>query len=537
MAAAKVDAVLVGFQDQGNLGMGYLAATLAEHGHGVEMHDIRDAEGDLGERIREADPLVVGFSLIFQYYLPGYQRLARELRRAGVTAHFTIGGHYPSLCHDEVLESVEELDSVARFEGELTLLDLVRQLDRGEDWRDVPGLAYREGGEIVETRPRALIADLDELPWPLRPQAPERIIGFNTLPVLASRGCARRCSFCSIHAFCRTAPGKVVRTRAPARIVAEMRDLRERQGVSVFLFQDDDFPLWGKAGRRWVEELVDELHRQGMVGEAIWKISCRAEYVEPELFAMLRDAGLFLVYMGLESGTESGLEVLHKQITVEQNRAAIETLKQIGVHFQYGFMLFDPASSFDSIRENARFLHSIVADGSAAATFCRMLPYGGTPIRDQLREEGRLRGDVIRPDYEFLDPRLNEYHRRLDWAASSWIHDEGASHQLNWAWNELEAISRLAGEMAGGEGYRDSLAALTRRSNDQLFQLVEESSLAFEEDDASLLWPERIEPITAAIVAELLELRNRFVAANEDALADAIERHRVRGPITSPQIF
>lgn len=535
--APACDAVLVGFQDQGNLGMGYLASTLAQHGRRVEMVDFREDTDVLVERIRGADPLVVGFSLIFQYYLPGYGDLARALREAGVSSHFTMGGHYPSLCHDEVLESVEELDSVARFEGELTLLDLVDRLASGDDWRDVPGLAYRRDGEVVESDPRALIRDLDDLPHPLRPQEPEHVVGFNALPMLASRGCARRCSFCSIHAFYRTAPGKVVRTRAPAKIVAEMRELYERDAVTVFLFQDDDFPLWGKAGRRWVDELVAELYEQDLVGRVIWKISCRAEYVEPELFGKLRDAGLYLVYMGLESGTDSGLEVLHKQITVEQNRAAIETLKELGVLFEYGFMLFDPSSTFESIRENARFLHSIVADGQAAATFCRMLPYGGTPIRDRLREEGRLRGDVTRPDYEFLDPRLNEYHRLLDRAAGGWIHHEGASHQLNWAWNEVEILARLAGPLTGLEEYRRSLASLTSRSNAELFDLVHESSLAFERGDNSPLSPGRADPLCRAIVEDLLVLRNGFVADNEDTVLAAIEKTRVTGPIVSPQIF
>src|SRR4029077_18998938 len=140
------------------------------------------------------------------------------------------------------------------------------------------------------------------------------------------------------------------------------------------------------------------------------KISCRAQYVEAELFSKLRDAGLFLVYMGIESGVEAGLEVLHKQMTVEENLAAVRTLKQLGILFSYGFMLFDPSSSFESVRQNINFLRQIVGDGSTAANFCRMLPYGGTPIRDLLQKEGRLRGDLTHPDYEFLDVRLNEYH-------------------------------------------------------------------------------------------------------------------------------
>lgn len=532
------EAVLVGFTDQANLGMGYLAATLTEHGRGVELADFNDSTERLVEQIREADPLVVGFSLIFQYYLPDYRALAQALRDAGITAHFTMGGHYPSLCFDEVLESVPELDSVARFEGELTLVDLVDRLAAGEDWRQAPGLAFRRDEELAESEPRALIQRLDDLPHPLRPAEPEHVVGFRTVPILASRGCARRCSFCSIHAFYRTAPGKVVRKREPAAIVAEMRELYEQDAITVFLFQDDDFPLWGRAGRRWVDELVAELQAQDLVGKVVWKISCRAEYVEPELFAKLRDAGLYLVYMGLESGNEDGLEVLNKQISVEQNRAAIETLKQLGISFEYGFMLFDPSSTFETVRDNARFLHEITGDGQVGATFCRMLPYGGTPIRDRLREEGRLRGDVTRPDYDFLDPRLGEYHRLLDEAAEGWIHNEGVSHQLNWAWTEVEVLSRLAGALSEVDRYRSALAELTARSNRLLFELVERSSLAFEHDgDVSLLSPYRTDPVCRELVEELLLIRNGFVAENEDHLLSAIERSRVRGPIVSPQIF
>lgn len=535
--AGSTDVVLIGFQDQANLGMGYLAAMLNEHGRRVEVLDFRDGNARLVERVCELQPRVVGFSLIFQYYLPRFRALARELRAAGVDAHFSIGGHYPSLCHDEVLEAMPELDSVVRFEGELTLLDLVERLASGDDWSQAPGLAYKREGRLEESEQRALIHDLDELPHPLRPQEPGRVLGFNVLPMLASRGCARRCSFCSIHTFYRTAPGKVVRVRAPERIVEEMRELHEERSASIFLFLDDDFPLWGRAGRRWVERLVEDLRDSGLAERAIWKISCRAEYVEPELFGMLRDAGLYLVYMGLESGTEAGLEVLNKGITREQNLAAVETLKSLGLMFEYGFMLFDPSSTFDSIRDNTRFLREIVADGSVAASFCRMLPYGGTPIRDRLREEGRLRGDVTRPDYDFLDPRLNEYHALLDQAVGGWIHDDGVSHQLNWARHEIEVLERLVGDLDGIAAYRRELATITRRSNDRLFDFVEETSMAYERGDSSLLVGDDASDLCRETAGELLRTRDAFVARNQGAILAVVLGEPVTGPIISPQIF
>lgn len=533
---SRADVVLIGYQDQGNLGMGYLAAVLQRQGRTVEMIDVRDGPDQIGARLVSRQPLVVGFSLIFQFFLPRFRRVATHLRAVGIKSHFTIGGHYPSLCHDEVLANFPELDSVVRYEGEETLLELVERLSTGRDWRETHGIAYLQAGEVVETEARPLVPDLDSLPFPYRPYEAEKIGGFLTLPLLASRGCARRCSFCSIHTFYRTAPGKVVRVRKPAKIVEEMLHLNRYHGVRVFLFQDDDFPLWGLPGRRWADELVGRIHDSGLVERTLWKISCRAEYVEAELFSKLRDAGLFLVYMGIESGVEQGLEVLHKEMTVEQNLAGVQTLKELGIIFGYGFMLFDPSSSFESIRENIRFLRAIVGDGSAAATFSRMLPYGGTPIRDRLQREGRLRGDLTHPDYVFLDLRINEYHRLLSQIGRPWIHHEGLSYQLNYAWDELETVKRLVPGVQGIEAYQAALRSLTRDSNERLFRLVEESSLAFEAGDRSGLDPVGVRNYCERNVTRLVDIRDSFIAENIYQLRDASSLDCTSGPVMSPQI-
>ncbi len=532
----RLDVALIGYQDQGNLGMGYLAAQLVSHGRRVEMIDVRKPGSEIVARLLADQPLVVGFSLIFQFFLPRFRRLARQLRDAGVAGHFTIGGHYPSHCHKEVLSQFPDLDSIVRYEGELTLVELVERLSAGEDWRDTPGLAYLQDGVPVESEQRALVKDLGSLPFPLRPYKPERIIGFPTMPLLSSRGCARRCSFCSIHTFYRTAPGKVVRVRKPANVIDEMLELQEQHGARIFLFQDDDFPLWGRAGRRWVDELVDRMHDTGLAESALWKISCRAEYVEPDLFAKLRDAGLFLVYMGIESGVEQGLEVLHKQLTVEQNLAAVQVLKDLGIWFSYGFMLLDPWSTFESMRENVGFLRQIVGDGYAAATFCRMLPYGGTPIRDRLQQEGRLRGDTMHPDYDFLDTRLNEYYELLREVARPWIHDGGLSHEFNWAWEEVETVRRLVPDATGVAEYRDALGALTAESNELLFALVERSSSAFAAGDRSLLRHGPTRDACDQLGRRLIAIRERFITENMDVLIGAIDPARIRGPVTAPQV-
>ena len=519
--------MLIGFQNQGNLGLGYLAAVLRRSGYAVEVVDIEQDPREIVRIARELNPLVIGFSLIFQFFIDRYATLLYLLRENGLDCHFTMGGHFPSLSYEQTLELVPELDSVVRFEGEATLLELVEAVEAGTEWRGIHGLAYRDDeGKVVLTRPRALLERLDELPYPDREYEPESVLGRSILPILASRGCARTCSFCSIHTFYRAAPGRIVRTRKPAEVVREMELLHEERGTTIFLFQDDDFPLFGTVWRRWANEFVDELERTGLSRKVIWKMNCRADAVERDLFIRMRDAGLYLVYMGLESGSEQGLETLHKQITVAQNLKAVETLKDIGLMFEYGFMLLDPSSTFESIRENITFLRTILSDGCLPVTFCRMLPYDGTPIKDELVRTGRLRGDVCNPDYDFLDPRIGDFYEELTKLVSltGWIHGlKAVTMQLGWAWHEVATIERLFPVLPGIEQYKETLRGITKRSNELLLRVVEDLSYHFS-DGKPLTWtPEIVNEVREQVLNELLRERDAFVHANESIIIETLE--------------
>jgi anaerobic magnesium-protoporphyrin IX monomethyl ester cyclase len=266
---------LIGFQKQENLGLGYLAATLSIHGYQALVLDFEQDPAEILAEIKGHDPIIVGFSLIFQFYLPRFQSLVRFLRHAGVGCHFTMGGHFPSLSYQHALDLLPELDSIVRFEGELTLLEMADVLSTGQDYRTISGIAYRGDNGVVTTPMRPLVTDLDQLPFPVRRHERHALLGHCAAQILASRGCIRTCSFCSIHMFYRSAPGKVVRTRKPARVVEEMRLLHQQHGITIFMFQDDDFPVFGPVWRRWANEFVDELHRNRLPGRVIWKINCR----------------------------------------------------------------------------------------------------------------------------------------------------------------------------------------------------------------------------------------------------------------------
>jgi radical SAM superfamily enzyme YgiQ (UPF0313 family) len=522
---ATRNVVLVGFQSQGNLGLGYLAATLEKVGYHVEVVDFEAPRDEVLAIIRRLDPIVVGFSLIFQFYVHRYEQLASYLRASGIRAHFTMGGHFPSLSSAETLALVPQLNSVVRFDGEITLLELCDRLGLGQDWRDVHGIAHVVGGEVVLTPPRPMLTELDDFPRPHPTVETRPLLGRRVAQMIASRGCARTCSFCSIHMFYRTAPGKVVRTRRPAEVAREMRDLHDEVGATVILFQDDDFPMFGPAWHRWTRSLLDAIRAQDLVGRVLWKVNCRADAADPELLAEMRDAGLYMVYMGLESGSEKGLQTLHKQITVAQNEAAVATMKDLGILFDFGFMMLDPSSTFESITDNVAFLRRIVGDGSAPAEFCRMVPYDGTPIKDQLAAEGRLRGDVCNPDYDFLDPRIELFFRLINEAVNmtGWIHGLRAlSPQLKFAWNELAVMEKFMPSLPGLRDYRDRLQRITRESNETLMQVVEDLIAVSRDGAKQSFTPDELASRCESYVDELLRERNTFVGSNQDELLAAV---------------
>jgi radical SAM superfamily enzyme YgiQ (UPF0313 family) len=529
--------MLIGFQNQGNLGLGYLTSVLRQYDYPVHVVDIEQEPEKILKIAQEINPVVIGFSLIFQFFIDRYAVLLYLLRAHGINCHFTMGGHFPSLSYQQTLELVPELDSVVRFEGETTLLELADAISTGKDWHDIQGIAYRRDGQVVATPARPLVEDLDQLPYPERNYEPTAVLGRSIMPILASRGCARTCSFCSIHTFYRAAPGKIVRTRKPAEVVREMRMLHEERGISIFLFQDDDFPLFGTVWRKWASEFVDELHRNRLPERVIWKMNCRADAVERELFIRMRDAGLYLVYMGLESGSEQGLETLHKQITVDQNLKAVELLKSIGLMWEYGFMLLDPSSTFESVRENLNFLRTILADGCLPVTFCRMLPYDGTPIKDELVRTGRLRGDICNPDYDFLDPRLSEFYEGLMSVVSlsGWIHGlEAVTLHLGCAWHEVATMERLFPTLPGLPKYKKKLRRITKTSNDLLLRVVEDLSYVYS-DAREFPWdPEEIEKSRQQVLEDLHCERDAFVLRHQEILLGALHLDAAPIPIEEP---
>jgi hypothetical protein len=180
-------------------------------------------------------------------------------------------------------------------------------------------------------------------------------------------------------------------------------------------------------------------------------------------------------------------------------------------------MLLDPSSTFDSILENVAFLRRIVGDGYMAAEFCRMIPYDGTPIKDQLAQQGRLRGDICHPDYDFLDPRLYDFYVAVNELLNitGWIHGlQALSPQLKYAWSEFAVIERLFPSVPDIWTYKDILRRITKDSNNVLFDVVEDLVYTFLENGSPRYSQSALRNQCGVFVEDLLEARNEFVLAN-----------------------
>lgn len=518
--AARARVLLVGFEDQDNLGLRYLSSRLKQAGHAARLVGVADGPEPVLEAVRTFDPHVVGFSLIFQYLVPQFAALLSRLRSAGVRAHFTLGGHYASFEPRLVFEAMPHLDSIVRWEGENTLLELAERLVTERDWRETPGIAFKGARSIECSAPRPAVWDLDELPWPDRDDIDYRAQAVPTASVLGGRGCPWRCSFCSIITFYEGNGTKGRRRRDPVKVVDELEHLHRERGVRVILWQDDDFLAGGSSAVRWAHAIAAECVRRGLERGLRWKISCRSDEVSRASLAPLVAAGLTHVYMGVESGDPEDLKHLNKLLRPEVHLRAGTTLRELGLSFDFGFMLFEPWSTLASVRNNLRFLRDFAGDGATPIAFCRTLPYAGTPIEAKLKAEGRLREGDFHADYRFLDPRLDLFY---DWTLGAFA---DRNHSVSGTANLLRRLLFDASLNLPGGRLDPRLAVRVRQlsavSNGLLLDAAEmaldhiESGAAVSPDDETLAMIEAQhaaqDELLRADVRQLVALDQRLAA-------------------------
>jgi hypothetical protein len=229
--------------------------------------------------------------------------------------------------------------------------------------------------------------------------------------------------------------------------------------------------------------------------------------------------GLFLVYLGIESGTDEGLRLMDKRTSVAANLRAAACLKTLNIGFDYGFMLFDPSSTFERVADNLDFLDALGGDGSSPVTFCKMLPFAGTKIEQQLLSEGRMLGPIGMEDYHFHDSRLDLLYELMASSFSDWIGDHaGLLNLARWARYFVMVNEHYFVRSAEFESLASTVRTIVSRSNRDFTRLARQMLDVCSEDTAR---PGRATP--AELHREAIALHATYLLELEQVI-DRLER-------------
>lgn len=395
---------------QEHLGLAYLASSLRQHGHHVDLIDgILMGWGleQMAAAILSRPCDVLGISILFQELLPRAFQLVRKVRQRGFRQYIVVGGHPSHFLYREILRDCTGIDSVVLGEGEVTVVELAAALEAGKEWQTVPGLAFRQDGQVVTSPPRPLVRDLDDLPFPARDLLPVAMRWRPVASVLRSRGCYGHCTFCDTRAFYGSVRGAPWRVRSAENVVAELQELVGRYGVKRVQFWDDNFMGPGEVGKERAHELAAAIVQAGL--RITFSMECRVNDVEPGVIGHLKEAGLDTVFLGIESGVQAALDVFGKGVTVEDNLRAIRLLQDMGIRVKVGFIFFHPYTTVEEMQANLDFLRRTFGNwpqvkAAVGQPLNKLEVYAGTPIFSRLQEEGRLKGPYFRRRYDFQDP-------------------------------------------------------------------------------------------------------------------------------------
>ncbi len=158
----KQPVVLIALKEYDHLGIGYMASVLSDAGFESRLINFYEKKEEILKSLERLKPQLIGFSVVYQYHINRFAELISYLRGKGIKGHLTAGGHYASLKYNELFEFIPQLDSIVRFEGEYTLLDLTKCIYNRKDWRKIKGIAYQDKGKIILNQLRPFEKDLDK---------------------------------------------------------------------------------------------------------------------------------------------------------------------------------------------------------------------------------------------------------------------------------------------------------------------------------------------------------------------------------------
>lgn len=418
-SAAKVPERVYGctftYYKQPPLPMLYVAAVLEKGGHGVELKDFTDGNlwNEFEDFVKTADYDVYIFHTVLLAESVDIRAAAHILENTRAKVVFF--GPHPTLKPRDFL--IDERAYVARGEAEFIIRDLMAAFENGGIER-VKGVAYLDGGTMVENETFGVIEDLDSLPFQLRrliekdkgqyfnPKLPARPVAL----ILTSRGCSFKCYYCVPNAISwareiewrRFHEGKKppVTLRSPENIVSEFRAVKAEgyRAVSVV----DDLFLFG--GKKRIMDICKGLKEVGLP----FGVLARCDLIlDDEMVGALKEAGCCYVDLGIESLDQKVLDDIKKHMDVSTVRKAVDLLNKYGIEPKANIMFgASPVETRDSVEK------TIEGVAKLPIHYCMIsiaTPFPGTEFAEKAGKEGW----TVKPDIDNLEDNLSPTERSL----------------------------------------------------------------------------------------------------------------------------
>jgi len=329
----------------------YLAGAARAGGYDAEIYDAMTKQHglkDIEARVKVSDADFVGVTAITSS-LPASLEVLRLAKRHRPEVRTILGGVHPTFCSRELLEvHADILDFVVCGEGERTLPALMKAVEEGTPPDDVRGIAFARDGNVITTPPRRFVEDLDALPtaWDAVTWEDYRyfvIPGSRLAAISTSRGCTHGCTFCSQQRFWE----KQWRARSPKSVVQEMTDLKRHYGANVFLIVDE-YPTRDRA--RW-EEFLDRLMRAHLDVYVLMETRVEDIVRDADIMWKYRSAGIVHIYVGVEATNQATLDLVKKDISVEQSKQAIDIIHAHRMISETSFVLGFPWETSETIAD------------------------------------------------------------------------------------------------------------------------------------------------------------------------------------------
>jgi len=383
-----------------NLGLISIAGNVDSSICDVKVADLvlvkQKAEEYVLKFLRIHQPDLVGLSCMsFQYSTA--IKLAKLVKEYDKKILTVFGGYHPTLMYDEIARASdsEYVDFIIRGEGEITFNELVHAINsnisfdftsklkskQNLGYDKIAGLSYKNNGSFHHNPPRELI-DLNTLQFPRRDvrllKKGFHVFGVPLDAIETSRGCTHSCKFCSISRMY----GRNFRRYKIERILQDIKNV-QAYGAKAAAIVDDNITLDVKRFEEICEAIIDaRLNDMHYFIQA----STRGIASNEKLAQKMGDAGVKLVFLGIESVTQASLNFLGKSHAVEHDTVkAVNYLKDNGIIIVGGFIVGNPDDNEEALWDTFRLSQKLGID---VPIFFILTPHAKTEIREELLAEG-----------------------------------------------------------------------------------------------------------------------------------------------------